>query len=252
MDKIKEIVSAINKSKNIVFFGGAGVSTESNIPDFRSPSGLYNQEFNNVNPETILSIEYFNDFPKEFYEFYKNNILIENIKPNRVHFLLKELEKYNLSTIITQNIDGLHQVANSDNVIELHGNSNKFTCLSCGKTFSKEYVLNDQHVYPICDDCECGLRPNITLYNEFLDDISYNTATNVIAECDMLIVGGTSLTVQPACTLLNLFRGTSLVIINNQFTPYDPLANIVIHDNLGDTLTKILSELNESKKKGNN
>lgn len=235
IDLLKEFIKTSNK---IVFFGGAGVSTESNIPDFRSKNGLFKKEFKGLSPEKILHIDFLKDDPKTFYEFYKDFIINEEYKPNRVHKALKELEKFGLNEVITQNIDGLHSI--SSNVLEIHGNAMKFHCVECGKEFDKNYILNNKHIYPICDKCEVLIRPNIVLYGEILDDNLLNKAANAISECDLLIVGGTSLLVEPASSLLNFCRSGRLVIINNQETPYDQIADLVINKNIGDVFEEIL------------
>lgn len=239
-EKIRELKEIINESNNIVFFGGAGVSTASGLKDFRSKDGLYSEKNNllNVSPEFMLSVSCFYSFTKEFYKYYKANMNSLNVKPNIVHEYLAKLEQLGkLKAIITQNIDGLHQKAGSKNVLELHGTIYKNHCIKCGKEYSAEYVFN-------CKDiprCECGsiIKPNVVLYGEMLPE-DFVKAEKYISECDTLIVAGTSLTVEPAASLINYFRGKNLVIINNDETPYDKRASLIINDDLSNVF-KLLS-----------
>ena len=239
-EKVKELKELINESNNIVFFGGAGVSTASGLKDFRSKDGLYNEKNNllNVSPEFMLSVSCFYSFTKEFYKYYKANMNSLNIKPNIVHKYLTKLEKSGkLKVIITQNIDGLHQKAGSKNVLELHGTIYKNHCIKCGKEYSSEYVFNSEDI----PRCECGsiIKPNVVLYGEMLPE-DFVLAEKYISECDLLIVAGTSLTVEPAASLINYFRGKNLVIINNDETPYDKRATLIINEDLT-SVFKLLS-----------
>lgn len=238
--KIRELKEIINESNNIVFFGGAGVSTASGLKDFRSKDGLYNEKNNllNVSPEFMLSVSCFYSFTKEFYKYYKANMNSLNVKPNIVHEYLVKLEQLGkLKTIITQNIDGLHQKAGSKNVLELHGTIYKNHCIKCGKEYSAEYVFNSEDI----PRCECGsiIKPNVVLYGEMLPE-DFVLAEKYISECDLLIVAGTSLIVEPAASLINYFRGKNLVIINNDETPYDKRATLIINEDLTNVF-KLLS-----------
>lgn len=238
--KIRELKEIINESNNIVFFGGAGVSTASGLKDFRSKDGLYNEKNNllNVSPEFMLSVSCFYSFTKEFYKYYKANMNSLNVKPNIVHEYLVKLEQLGkLKAIITQNIDGLHQKAGSKNVLELHGTIYKNHCIKCGKEYSAEYVFNSEDI----PRCECGsiIKPNVVLYGEMLPE-DFVLAEKYISECDLLIVAGTSLIVEPADSLINYFRGKNLVIINNDETPYDKRATLIINEDLTNVF-KLLS-----------
>lgn len=238
--KIRELKEIINESNNIVFFGGAGVSTASGLKDFRSKDGLYNEKNNllNVSPEFMLSVSCFYSFTKEFYKYYKANMNSLNVKSNIVHEYLAKLEQLGkLKAIITQNIDGLHQKAGSKNVLELHGTIYKNHCIKCGKEYSAEYVFNSEDI----PRCECGsiIKPNVVLYGEMLPE-DFVLAEKYISECDLLIVAGTSLIVEPAASLINYFRGKNLVIINNDETPYDKKATLIINEDLT-SVFKLLS-----------
>ena len=239
-EKVKELKELINESNNIVFFGGAGVSTASGLKDFRSKDGLYNEKNNllNVSPEFMLSVSCFYSFTKEFYKYYKANMNSLNIKPNIVHKYLTKLEKSGkLKVIITQNIDSLHQKAGSKNVLELHGTIYKNHCIKCGKEYSAKYVFNSEDI----PRCECGsiIKPDVVLYGEMLPE-DFVLAEKYISECDLLIVAGTSLTVEPAASLINYFRGKNLVIINNDETPYDKRTTLIINEDLT-SVFKLLS-----------
>ena len=234
LDKLKKI---IKDSNNIVFFGGAGVSTESNIPDFRSASGLYNEKTKSkYSPEEILSHSFFVSHTKEFYDFYKSKMIYADAKPNDAHLVLAELEKIGkLKAIITQNIDGLHQSAGSKEVLELHGSVHRNYCTKCGKFFDLDYIIQSKDI-PLCDACGSVIKPDVVLYEENLDmDILYK-AIDYISKCQVLIVAGTSLTVYPAAGLIRYFKGKELVLINKTPTTYDKLAQIVIYDSVGKTL----------------
>lgn len=238
-NKIEELQKLINESDNIVFFGGAGVSTASGLKDFRSKNGLYSNKNNvlNVTPEFMLSSSCFYSFTKEFYRYYKENMNALNVKPNIIHKYLTKLEKdKKLKAIITQNIDGLHQKAGSKNVLELHGTIYKNYCIKCHKEYTAEFVFHNEGI----PRCECGglIKPAVVLYGEMLPD-DFIKAKEYISKCDLLIVAGTSLTVEPAASLVSHFKGRNLVIINNDKTQYDGLATLVINDNLA----KVFKEL---------
>lgn len=237
MDKeISKLNFIINNSKNIVFLGGAGVSTESGIPDFRGKDGLYNQKYD-YSPEYMLSIDCFLNNPELFYKFYFDKMIYDNVKPNIIHYKLAELEKRGiLSCIITQNIDGLHQMAGSKNVLELHGNASSFHCMRCDK---KYHIKDIKH--NTVPTCVCGgiLKPDIVLYGEMVDIDVSKEAMHVLAQSDCLIVGGTSLLVNTATSLLPYFTGKNFIIINLDKTPYDSYASIVIHEKLSKVLKKI-------------
>lgn len=240
MNKKQEILNMIiNNSNRVVFFGGAGVSTESGIPDFRSKDGLYNQKYDK-DPEYMLSHECFEKEPQEFYKFYFNKLNFKNIKPNPCHEILQKLEEKNiLKCIITQNIDGLHQKSEAKNVLELHGNANRFFCTKC----HKQYNINDINHKGI-PKCTCGaiLKPDVVLYGEPLNQEVLKKAINEIQQCDTLIVGGTSLIVQPAASLVSYFRGKYLIVINKDKTPLDNIAFLVIHDSIGKVFSNIIIE----------
>ena len=236
-DKIEVFKKLIEKSNNIVFFGGAGVSTESGIPDFRSKDGLYNQKYD-YPPEEILSHTFFITNVQEFYKFYKDKMNVLKYKPNITHEKLAYLEKEGkLKAVVTQNIDGLHQKAGSKTVYELHGSILRNYCMNCRKFYDAEYIFNSNNV-PMC---RCGgiIKPDVVLYEEGLDQEIVSNAINSIINADLLIVAGTSLTVQPASSLLNYFRGNNLVLINRDMTIYDHNADLVINDSLGNVFSKI-------------
>ena len=236
-EKIQKLKDWINESNNIVFFGGAGVSTESGIPDFRSKDGLYNMKYD-YPPEEILSHFFFMNNIKEFYRFYKDKMNSLKYEPNITHIKLAELEKQGkLKAVVTQNIDGLHQKAGSKNVYELHGSVLRNYCMSCKKFYDAEYVFNSKEI----PKCECGgiIKPDVVLYEEGLDDETVENAITAIANADMLIIGGTSLTVYPASGLINYYRGNKLVLINRDETNFDRRANLVINDSLGKVFNSI-------------
>lgn len=237
---IEKLQNILAESKNIVFFGGAGVSTESNIPDFRSEDGIYNtiKKFG-YPPEVMLSHSFFIKRPEEFFKFYKNNMIFADAKPNIAHIALVELEKRGvLKAVITQNIDGLHQLAGSVNVLELHGSVLRNYCTVCGKKFDLSYVMNSPGTVPRCDECESIVRPDVVLYEEALDsDILYKSI-EYIMKADTLIVGGTSLAVYPAAGLIDYYNGSRLVLINRSQTAYDDRADLIIKDSIGEVLDK--------------
>lgn len=228
----------IEESNNIVFFGGAGVSVESNIPDFRSADGLYNLN-NYISPEEILSHNFFYSNTEEFFNFYKSKMLYPNALPNPAHLFLTKLEKQGkLKAIITQNIDGLHQLAKSDNVLELHGSVHRNYCVKCGRFHDLNYIISNNGV-PKCQKCGGIVKPDVVLYQEALDENILIKSINAISNAECLIVGGTSLTVYPAAGLVRYFNGKYLVIINKSITNIDKLAHLVINDNIG----KVFKEL---------
>ena len=231
-EKIIKLIDMINSSKSIVFFGGAGVSTESGIPDFRSKDGLYNMKYN-YPPEKILSHSFFVTNTEDFFKFYKEKMNSLKYNPNTTHYTLVKLEKLGkLKAIITQNIDGLHQKAGSKIFYELHGSVMRNYCLNCGKEYNAEYVFNSKSMIP---KCSCGgiIKPDVVLYEEPLDNDIYDKSLQAISNCDMLIIGGTSLAVYPASYLINYFKGKYLVLINKEKTPFDNKATLVINDSLG-------------------
>ena len=233
----QELQQILSTSRRIVFFGGAGVSTESGIPDFRSVDGLYNQHYA-FPPETILSATFFRRCTEEFYRFYRDKMLPLDAQPNPAHRFLAKLEQAGkLTAVITQNIDGLHQAAGSKTVLELHGSIHRNRCLKCAKFFPPEYIRDSQGV----PKCECGsvIKPEVVLYEEGLDDDVLSAAVHHIRQADTMIIAGTSLTVYPAAGLVHYFRGKNLVLINRDATPMDDQASLVIHDSVG----KVFSQL---------
>ncbi|MGN1421975.1 MAG: NAD-dependent protein deacylase [Oscillospiraceae bacterium] len=228
----------IDESSRIVFFGGAGVSTESGIPDFRSEDGLYNQKYD-YPPEQIVSHSFFTERTEEFYRFYRDRMIFPNAKPNAAHLKLAELERAGkLSCVITQNIDGLHQAAGSENVVELHGSVHRNRCMSCGKKFPLSAVTESGGI----PRCECGgiIKPEVVLYEESLDDRDIERAVREISAADTLIIGGTSLAVYPAAGLVRFFGGKHLVVINKSAISADRSADLVINEPLGEVLGKII------------
>ena len=232
----------INKSKKIVFFGGAGVSTESGIPDFRSVDGLYNQQWK-YPPEQIISRTFFYHNTPEFYRFYRAKLLPQGIKPNAAHFKLAELEaRGKLLAVVTQNIDGLHQMAGSKNVYELHGSTLRNYCLDCNAFYDEKIIIESENApdkLPHCPKCGGLIKPDVVLYEEGLDNDIVNGAINAIKEADTLIIGGTSLIVYPAAGLIDYFHGENLVLINKTATMKDSRATLVIHDKIGEILDQI-------------
>lgn len=228
----------ISESDNIVFFGGAGVSTESGIPDFRSVDGLYNQKYD-YPPETILSHTFYRSKPEEFYRFYRDKMLCTTAKPNKAHLKLAELERKGiLKAVVTQNIDGLHQAAGSIEVMELHGSVLRNYCERCGAQFDVNYIIDSTKV-PKCDKCGGPIKPDVVLYEEGLDSYVMSKAVNYISNADILIIGGTSLAVYPAAGLIDYYRGNKLVLINKSKTPMDHRADLVINDSIGEVLGAI-------------
>lgn len=236
-EKIEKLKELVKKSNNIVFFGGAGVSTESGIPDFRSKDGLYNQKYK-YPPELILSHEFFLQRTEDFYDFYRDKLNSLKYEPNITHFKLAELEQLGkVKAVVTQNIDGLHQKAGSKNVFELHGSVLRNYCMNCNKFYDGEYIFSSKGI-PRCD---CGgiVKPDVVLYQEGLDDATLEGSIKAIREADMLIIGGTSLTVYPASGLINYFNGDNLVLINKDATSFDSMANLVINEKLGSVFSEL-------------
>ena len=237
MDDISKLQKMIDECNDIVFFGGAGVSTESGLKDFRSKDGLYNMKYK-YPPEEILSHSFFINNTEEFYKFYKDKMNALNILPNVCHKYLTKLEKNGkLKAIITQNIDGLHQKSGSSNVLELHGTIYKNYCLKCGKQYDAPYVFNSKGI-PKCE-CEGIIKPKVVLYEEALDDEVVEKAIDEISKAELLIVAGTSLTVYPASSFVRYFKGKYLVIINNDETNYDGIADLVVHKRIGDVFKQL-------------
>lgn len=236
-ENIKVLKKWIDESDNIVFFGGAGVSTESGIPDFRSVDGLYNQKWK-YPPETIISHSFFERDPAEYYRFHHEKLVIDGVKPNRAHLKLAELEREGkLKAVVTQNIDGLHQAAGSKNVLELHGSIERAYCTRCRAPFDADRMNHCEGV----PRCKCGgvVRPDIVLYEEALDEDIISKAVHYIRNADVLIIGGTSLNVYPAAGLVNYYRGHKLVLINLSQTPYDSYADLIIHEKIGEVFSRI-------------
>lgn len=237
MSGLEQLKQWIAESDNIVFFGGAGVSTESGIPDFRSVDGLYNQQYD-YPPETIISHSFYRRNPKEFYRFYKNKMLFPDAKPNAAHLALAKLEQQGkLKAVITQNIDGLHQAAGSKEVMELHGSVHRNYCTRCGKFHSLADIMAMDGV----PYCECGgiIKPDVVLYEEGLDQNILSKSVYYIRHADVLIIGGTSLTVYPAAGLIDYYQGSKLVLINKSVTPMDARADLVISGKIGEVFSQI-------------
>lgn len=238
MEPIQQFLQWVKDSDNIVFFGGAGVSTESGIPDFRSVDGLYHQEYD-YPPETILSHTFYMQNTAEFYRFYRNKLLCLDAEPNAAHKKLAELERAEkLKAVITQNIDGLHQAAGSRYVLELHGSVHRNYCKSCGRLFDAEYIQKSKNC-PICKSCGGDIKPDVVLYEEGLDDETMRQSIRFISQADMLIVGGTSLAVYPAAGLIDYYRGSKLVLINTSTTPFDHRADLRVEGKIGEVFSAI-------------
>lgn len=241
MNEIEQLKSIIEDSNNIVFFGGAGVSTESNIPDFRSANGLFSIELNrHFTPEQLVSKTMFERYPEDFFKFYKEHLVYPNAVPNKAHYYLAELEnRGKLRAVITQNIDTLHETAGSKNVLKLHGTVDSNYCCKCKKYFNLEGFLEKDGVVPLCDSCGGVIKPYVTLYEEELDMTVFNLAIDYIRKADVLIIGGTSLSVYPAAKLIQYFKGKNLVVINKTSTPQDSMANLVIKGKIGEVFEQL-------------
>ena len=246
-NKMEQLAELIEQSKNTVFFGGAGVSTESGIPDFRSEAGLYaSRNVYGYPPEELLSHHLFLQEPELFFRYYKENLITLNARPNAAHIAMAKLEKkWLLNAVVTQNIDGLHQAAGSKNVFELHGSNLRQHCMNCGANYDLEYILNPINcrdgVIPVCNECEGVVRPDVVLYEESLDDGVVNAAVQAILSAELLIVGGTSLAVHPAAGLLRYFHGENLVLINKSKTPYDDSAQFCINEAIGKVMEEVMN-----------
>lgn len=243
-ENILKLKAMIEASDNIVFFGGAGVSTESGIPDFRSETGIYNTVHKyGCSPEQILSHTFFMRKPEIFYDFYKSTMVYREAEPNEAHKALAKLEKIGkLKAVVTQNIDGLHQKAGSEKVYELHGTIMKNYCMKCGQFYALDYVMASEGV-PRCEKCGGIVKPDVVLYEEGLDDTTISKSVRAIAEADVLIIGGTSLNVYPAAGFIHYYHGNKLVLINKSETPYDHEANLLIHDSIGKVLKACVADL---------
>ena len=245
MDKSDELRQILMESKNVVFFGGAGMSTESGVPDFRSANGIYSQRLHQeFRPEEMASHSFFVNHTEAFFEFYREHRIFRNIQPNAGHKALAELERRGiLKAVVTQNIDGLHQLAGSKTVYELHGSILRWPCVQCGKVYPVDYVLQEENKpIPHCEDCGGIVRPGVVLYEEGLDMEVVESAVRAIGEADTLIVGGTSLAVYPAAGLIDYFTGKNLVLINLSETPRDSDATLCVHEKIGEALSFLLEE----------
>ncbi|MFR2528098.1 MAG: NAD-dependent protein deacylase [Clostridium paraputrificum] len=242
--EIEKLTQILRDSKNIVFFGGAGCSCESGIPDFRSANGLWNEKLKiNLTPEQLVSHTFFMRYPEEFFRFYKDKLIYPEAKPNAAHIALAKLEEIGkLKAVVTQNIDGLHQAAGSKVVYELHGSVLRNYCMSCHAFYDEKFILASEGI-PTCPKCGGKVKPDVVLYEEGLDNDVINGAVNAIAHADTLIIGGTSLVVYPAAGLINYFRGKNLVLINKSTTSADNKADLVIHDAIGKVLGEAVNNL---------
>lgn len=242
--KIEQLTKILENSDNIVFFGGAGVSTASNIPDFRSSDGLYSKKLNaHFTPEEAVSHSFFMQHTDEFYDFYKKNLIYPNAKPNDCHIALAKLEQMGkLKAIVTQNIDGLHQAAGSKCVYELHGSVHRNYCQKCHAFYNADYILKTNGI-PLCEACGGIVKPDVVLYEEGLDDDTINGAIRAIAQADVLIIGGTSLIVYPAAGLIQYFHGKHLILINKTPTSADTKADLVIHDDIAVTMKTVVDRM---------
>ncbi|KDR94195.1 NAD-dependent deacetylase [Peptoclostridium litorale DSM 5388] len=245
MSSVNKLSDMIAESSNIVFFGGAGVSTESQIPDFRSGNGLYKTSNDkSYPPEVMLSHSFFMSHTDEFFEFYKSKMIYGNAQPNMAHISLAKLEKLGkLKAVITQNIDGLHQMAGSQNVLELHGSIHRNYCMGCNLFYDLGYIISSSSNVPRCKKCGAIVKPDVVLYEEGLDMDIVKSAISHIKECDLLIIGGTSLAVYPAAGLVEYFSGSGMVLINKTPTPFDYKADLVISDPIGEVLGKAVENL---------
>ena len=240
-EEIRELAQILKDSNNIVFFGGAGVSTESNIPDFRSSNGLWNEKLKiNFTPEQLVSHTFYMQYPDEFFKFYKDKLIYPEAEPNKAHLALAKLEEMGkLKAVVTQNIDGLHQAAGSKVVYELHGSVLRNYCEHCHTFYDEKYILESEGV-PVCEKCGARVKPDVVLYEEGLDQKIINGSVNAIMNADTLIIGGTSLVVYPAAGLIQYFQGKNLILINKSETSADRNADLVIHDSIGKVLSEAL------------
>ena len=239
--EINQLVEILKVSQNVVFFGGAGVSTASNIPDFRSANGVFHQKLNRTfTPEQLVSHTFFMRYPEDFFAFYKEKLVYPKAQPNACHVVLAQLEAMGkLKAVITQNIDGLHQAAGSKNVYELHGSVHRNYCMKCHAFYEGTYVLNASGV-PKCEKCGGTVKPDVVLYEEGLDDVVINGAIEAISKADTLIIGGTSLVVYPAAGLIHYFKGQHLVLINKSKTSADQKVDLVIHDDIAKVMEEVI------------
>lgn len=242
--EIRELTDIIRESSNIVFFGGAGVSTESNIPDFRSADGLWNEKLQiNFTPEQLVSHTFFVRYPEDFFAFYKEKLVYPDAKPNAAHRALARLEEMGkVKAIVTQNIDGLHQAAGSKVVYELHGSVLRNYCMDCNAFYDERFILKSDGI-PICPKCGGRVKPDVVLYEEGLDDKILRGAVSAISKADTLIIGGTSLVVYPAAGLIDYFNGKNLILINKSETSADRRADLVIHEAIGEVFTQVMQNL---------
>ena len=243
-NEIEKLTLILKESNNIVFFGGAGVSTESNIPDFRSSNGLWNEKLRiNFTPEQLVSHTFFMKYPEEFFRFYKNKLIYPDAKPNAAHIALAKLEEMGkLKAVVTQNIDGLHQAAGSKNVFELHGSVLRNYCMDCNAFYDDKFILESKGI-PTCPKCDGKVKPDVVLYDEGLDEATIQGLIAAISQADTLIIGGTSLIVYPAAGLINYFRGKNLILINKSTTSADSKADLVIHEAIGKVLDEAVNSL---------
>lgn len=243
-DAEKRLVQVIKDSNNIVFFGGAGVSTASNIPDFRSANGIFSQRLKrSLTPEQLVSHTFFVQYPEEFFDFYKSKLIYPDARPNDCHIALAKLEQMGkLKAVVTQNIDGLHQAAGSKNVFELHGSVHRNYCTKCHQFYDADYVTQSAGI-PKCEKCGGTVKPDVVLYEEGLDENVINGAVKAIANADTLIIGGTSLVVYPAAGLINYFRGKTLVLINKSQTSADQRADIVISQDIAKVMKEVVDAI---------
>ena len=243
-NEIEKLTLILKESNNIVFFGGAGVSTESNIPDFRSSNGLWNEKLRiNFTPEQLVSHTFFMKYPEEFFRFYKDKLIYPDAKPNAAHIALAKLEEMGkLKAVVTQNIDGLHQAAGSKNVFELHGSVLRNYCMDCNAFYDEKFILASEGI-PTCPKCGGKVKPDVVLYEEGLDESTIQGSIAAISQADTLIIGGTSLIVYPAAGLINYFRGKNLILINKSTTSADSKADLVIHEAIGKVLDEAVNSL---------
>ena len=243
-NEIEKLTLILKESNNIVFFGGAGVSTESNIPDFRSSNGLWNEKLRiNFTPEQLVSHTFFMKYPEEFFRFYKDKLIYPDAKPNAAHIALAKLEEMGkLKAVVTQNIDGLHQAAGSKNVFELHGSVLRNYCMDCNAFYDEKFILASEGI-PTCPKCGGKVKPDVVLYEEGLDESTIQGSIAAISQADTLIIGGTSLIVYPAAGLINYFRGKNLILINKSTTSADSKADLVIHEAIGKVLGEAVNSL---------